>query len=424
MEVKELRISEIITDGTNVRMHIGDLSELTESIREHGVLQPILVRPKNGKYEIVAGLRRFEASKLAGMKLIPSVVREMTDHEAIVASLAENLQRNNMEVDEIGSAFEHLDKIIPDYTKKKFSQDINRSELWTRDVLSGWEFLKRLRELEPEMLKKEFSTNYLVDVGTLINSAINDAYVRKMIPSEKDRNVIMLELVEKTHSMIRAKAIEVVDRFRTHPNEAVDKLIEYVDSIQKVITDISTEQKAHIETLIEHEGIKATVEQVLPDIIKEGLKEYEEHIEIKEKAPDMVKKALDAGTITYEQVRDYIEILPALDDERLRMFVEEFTVRKAREEQEDEIGMELDKSSLEIGTPEVTFREEVSADQKRLRVFTDIWERLKWLSWANVLQIIDEILRGQAKNSLVESGVRIDQILEDVEKQERMRSKV
>jgi ParB family chromosome partitioning protein len=84
------------------------LEELAASIKERGVMEPIIVRPQNGKYEIVAGERRYRASMLAGMPDIPAVIREMTDEEAMADSLLENFQREDLTVMEKARAIEGL----------------------------------------------------------------------------------------------------------------------------------------------------------------------------------------------------------------------------------------------------------------------------------------------------------------------------
>ena len=72
------------------------LAELTASIQEHGILQPLLVRPAAGRFEIVAGERRWRAAKAAGLATVPAVVREMSDRDAAVMALVENLQREGL----------------------------------------------------------------------------------------------------------------------------------------------------------------------------------------------------------------------------------------------------------------------------------------------------------------------------------------
>lgn len=85
------------------------LEELTASVRKHGVLQPVVVRPKsNGNYELVAGERRFRAATAAGLAEIPAVVRELSDQEALALALIENLQREDLNPVEEARAFRRL----------------------------------------------------------------------------------------------------------------------------------------------------------------------------------------------------------------------------------------------------------------------------------------------------------------------------
>ena len=85
------------------------LQELADSIREHGVLQPLLVRPlENGMYQIVAGERRWRASRMAGLSEVPAVVREMQDSEALELALIENLQREDLNPVELALGYQTL----------------------------------------------------------------------------------------------------------------------------------------------------------------------------------------------------------------------------------------------------------------------------------------------------------------------------
>src|SRR5690606_29205796 len=81
------------------------LVEMTQSIKNHGVVQPIVVTPVNGKYEIVAGERRFRAAGRAGLKKIPALVRTLTDQHKLELSLIENLQRRDLNVLETATAY-------------------------------------------------------------------------------------------------------------------------------------------------------------------------------------------------------------------------------------------------------------------------------------------------------------------------------
>jgi ParB family chromosome partitioning protein len=84
------------------------LEELAASIREHGVVEPILVRREGGKYRIVAGERRWRAAQRAGLREVPAILREATDREAFELALVENIQRADLNAIEEAEAFEVL----------------------------------------------------------------------------------------------------------------------------------------------------------------------------------------------------------------------------------------------------------------------------------------------------------------------------
>ena len=84
------------------------LKELSESIKEHGVLQPIIVRKKGSKFEIVVGERRFRASQLANLDVIPAVIRELNDQQMMELAILENLQREDLTAIEEAEAYQNL----------------------------------------------------------------------------------------------------------------------------------------------------------------------------------------------------------------------------------------------------------------------------------------------------------------------------
>ncbi|MBQ3132694.1 MAG: ParB/RepB/Spo0J family partition protein [Clostridia bacterium] len=106
-----LRISDIVPNRNQPRKAFDDdaLRELADSIAQHGVLQPLLVRPMtDGSYQLVAGERRWRASRLAGLTEVPVVVREMSEQEASAVALIENLQREDLNPMEEALGFKSL----------------------------------------------------------------------------------------------------------------------------------------------------------------------------------------------------------------------------------------------------------------------------------------------------------------------------
>lgn len=84
------------------------MKELSESIKEHGVLQPIILRKKGSKFEIVVGERRFRASQLANLEIIPAVIRELNDQQMMELAILENLQREDLTAIEEADAYQKL----------------------------------------------------------------------------------------------------------------------------------------------------------------------------------------------------------------------------------------------------------------------------------------------------------------------------
>lgn len=94
----KLPIEQIVPNPNQPRTHFNEteLNELSESICEHGVLQPLLVRKKGSKYEIIAGERRYQASKLADLTEVPVIIKDVDDQEMLALALIENLQRSDL----------------------------------------------------------------------------------------------------------------------------------------------------------------------------------------------------------------------------------------------------------------------------------------------------------------------------------------
>lgn len=108
-EVK-LRITDVEPNRDQPRKKFDEdaLLELSESIKQYGVIQPLLVQKKDDYYQIIAGERRWRAAKLAGLKEIPVIIKELSDQEIVEVSLIENIQRENLNPIEEAQAFKRL----------------------------------------------------------------------------------------------------------------------------------------------------------------------------------------------------------------------------------------------------------------------------------------------------------------------------
>lgn len=147
-----LPINEIATNKEQPRKTFdeGTIAELSESIKQHGVLQPLLVRPMpEGGYQLVAGERRWRACKMAGLKEVPVVVKELTDTETMEIAIIENLQREDLNPIEEAEGLQALiDKC--GFTQEEVATSVGKS----RPAIANSLRLLRLPPEVREMTKK------------------------------------------------------------------------------------------------------------------------------------------------------------------------------------------------------------------------------------------------------------------------------
>ena len=156
-KIETLPLREIEPDPGQPRKTFDDetLAELSASIAEHGLLQPIAVRPKpSGGYLIVAGERRWRASRMAGLTEVPVIVKDVTDEQAMELALVENLQREDLDpVEEAAGIRELMTRC--DLTQEQAARKLGKS----RSALANSLRLLSLPETVLELLKSGFITN-------------------------------------------------------------------------------------------------------------------------------------------------------------------------------------------------------------------------------------------------------------------------
>ncbi len=126
---KTLRLTEIYPNKEQPRTDFDDeaLSTLAESIKQHGVLQPLLVRPmESGGYQIVAGERRWRAARMAGLEEVPVFIRKLSDQQTMELALVENLQRENLNSVEEALGYKELMETYG-YTQEQVARIVGKS---------------------------------------------------------------------------------------------------------------------------------------------------------------------------------------------------------------------------------------------------------------------------------------------------------
>ncbi|MDG6905971.1 MAG: ParB/RepB/Spo0J family partition protein [Nitrososphaerota archaeon] len=146
-------IASLVECRFSLREELGNIDDLSSSVKRHGILNPIIVRPKGEQYEIVAGNRRVAASRKAGLKDIPCFIYELSDREAYEFALVENVQRKSLNAIEEAVAFRHYTEQYGWGGVTALSKRIGKSEVYVSHRL----LLLKL----PDDVKKKVSTRVL-----------------------------------------------------------------------------------------------------------------------------------------------------------------------------------------------------------------------------------------------------------------------
>lgn len=131
------------------RKHFGDLSEMVASVKEKGILEPILVRSHDGKFEIIAGERRYQAALLAGLQRLPCIEVDVDSRGMLEISLIENLQRKDLSPFEEGAALQRLCEQFR-YTHEEIARKLGKSRTVITETLS----LNRMPESVQERCRR------------------------------------------------------------------------------------------------------------------------------------------------------------------------------------------------------------------------------------------------------------------------------
>ena len=174
-KLKELKLDEIIRDEEQPRRDFDQdaLEALAASIKEHGVLQPIVVTKEDGKYKIVAGERRWRAAKIAGLDKIPAIIRTLDSQNRLELSIIENAQREDLNAIELATAYAKL-KTQFNLTAEDIAAKVGKSEQAIQNTL-------RLLNL-PDDVKKTMGKEKLPEGVMRPLITLDEATIKKVLP--------------------------------------------------------------------------------------------------------------------------------------------------------------------------------------------------------------------------------------------------
>ena len=200
-DIKEIPLDEIRSNPYQPRKNFNDetLNELADSIKEHGVFQPIIVKKSIKGYELVAGERRTKASRLAGLKTIPAIIREFNDEEMMEIALIENIQRENLNPIEEALAYDSIIKAT-NMTQDNIAKKFGKSRSYITNMLG----LLKL----PEQTKKLVETGELsASHARTLSKLDNEDEIKKLVDKiiKDDLNVREVEDITRKNSGTKQK---------------------------------------------------------------------------------------------------------------------------------------------------------------------------------------------------------------------------
>lgn len=200
-EVVYLYLDDIIPNRFQPREIFDEkaLKELAVSIKEHGVIQPIIVRSVNGKYEIIAGERRYKASALAGMTKIPAIIRNLDDKESSKVALLENLQRKNLNPIEEARTYQKILE-IDQMTQDELAKTMGKSQ---SAIANKLRLLALPDEIQDALLKEQISERH---ARTLLN--LSDPTEQKNMLKKVINNKMTVRALEEEISKMNPPKAE------------------------------------------------------------------------------------------------------------------------------------------------------------------------------------------------------------------------
>ena len=234
-EPAEVDLDSIVPGPMQPRTHFDEasLESLAESIRTHGIVQPLLVRRRNGGYELIAGERRWRAARLAGISRVPVIVKEVPDDSLLEIALIENIQRENLNPIEEAQAYKKLIETVG-LTQESLASRVGRD----RSYITNYLRLLRLPEDVQQLVKeRRLSTGHarallslsqtdlqrriarqIIDGGLsvrateqLVQKATEEKPVRRSAPPAVDPNIKAAETKLRRALGTQVKILQAVD---------------------------------------------------------------------------------------------------------------------------------------------------------------------------------------------------------------------
>lgn len=233
-EIVELEISELRPNPYQPRKIFDEeaLKELASSIKEHGVFQPIIVKPSIKGYEIIAGERRYRASKLAGKTTIPAIIREFSDEQMMEIALLENLQREDLSAIEEAYAYKSMIEKL-NLTQEELSNKVGKSRSHITNILG---LLRLPEDIQNMVAKNEISMGH----ARILSKIDSEEKIREAVSKIVDEKLS----VRDTEDLLDSSNYERKNKIERKPKEN-NREYKYVEDLlrEKLDTKVKIKDK-------------------------------------------------------------------------------------------------------------------------------------------------------------------------------------
>lgn len=339
------------------------LNELADSIKEHGIIEPIIVRQLNDKYEIIAGERRYKAACIAGLTKVPVIVRNLSDYKSAQVAVIENVQRRNLNPMEEAKSYKRiLDQGLK--TQEELAKEIGVSQSTIANKLRLLSLAEPVKQALSENKISERHARALLKLSSLdkqeemLNKVINERLTVKDLDDE------ISKLTSPISPNLSFKIPEVpnisdsLDLFNVKfPEEPLsDQELEFVPPVVE-----PKEEQPITEPKIEPVPKEETIE-VNPDPEIKEIQEIEEEQVPTKPQPDNSTNIFDIPTIGKEPKPDY----PSLEDLQTNMDLGIESDILVPEQPEEPISEEKEEPKLEVTEPIVVPETPVEPPKPRI----------------------------------------------------------
>ncbi|QKS73110.1 nucleoid occlusion protein [Paenalkalicoccus suaedae] len=240
--VRQLNVADIVPNRFQPRTVFVDerIEELAQTIRTHGIIQPIVVREIDGKFEIIAGERRFRASQKIGMETIPAVIKDFDDKKTASVALIENLQREELTSIEEAVAYSKLLE-LHELTQESLAQRLGKGQ---STVANKLRLLHLPAVVQDALLKREISERHARSLIPLKDATKQETVLHRII--KDDLNVKQTEEVVKSLLEDKPKKPKPVRKAVSRDTRlAMNTIRKSVDMVAQTGMSIDTDEEEH-----------------------------------------------------------------------------------------------------------------------------------------------------------------------------------